>query len=160
MLDHLLQPGLMLTGLAAAMIAGCFLTFSDFIMRALGASAPAAGAEAMQQVNRKVFRSVFMVLFLGLVPVSMAIFAVAVAWVAGAAKMWMMAGALFYVLGVFAVTGLGNVPMNERLDKLDHLSVEGQSYWRHYNARWTRLNHVRTVFSVLAAGAWLTAATL
>ena len=43
MLDQLHHPLLMLAGLSAALVAGVFLTFSDFVMRALGASAPSAG---------------------------------------------------------------------------------------------------------------------
>ena len=73
MLDQIIPWVLAAASIAAGLVAGVFLTFSDFVMRSLGASAPAAGMEAMQQINRKVYRSVFMVLLLGLVPVSLAI---------------------------------------------------------------------------------------
>lgn len=156
--DQFIDPVLILAGLAAALVAGVFLTFSDFVMRALGASAPAAGAEAMQQVNREVFRSMFMLLFLGSVPVALTILVMAVSTVSTPASGWMIAGAISYLLGVFAVTALGNVPMNQRLDALDHLSDDGQAYWLIYHARWTRLNHVRTLCSVVTATSYLIAA--
>ena len=38
------------------------------------------------------------------------------------------------------------------------LSDAGQAYWRVYNSRWTRLNHVRTLCAALAAAFYLTAA--
>ena len=62
--------GLVALALAAALVAGVFLTFSDFVMPSLFAAAPSAGTEAMQIINRKVYRSIFMVLLIGLIPVS------------------------------------------------------------------------------------------
>ena len=52
--------------IAFALVAGVFLTFSDFVMRSLAATQPAGGIEAMQQINRKVFRTLFMVLLIGM----------------------------------------------------------------------------------------------
>lgn len=56
--------------LAYAFVGGVFLAFSDFIMRALAKTSGHGGVEAMQMINREVFRWVFMALFLSLVPVS------------------------------------------------------------------------------------------
>jgi uncharacterized membrane protein len=61
---------LMIAGLAVALVAGVFLGFSDFIMRGLAQAPASQGAAGMVGLNRTVYRSVFMVLFLGLVPVS------------------------------------------------------------------------------------------
>ncbi|MGI9389769.1 MAG: DUF1772 domain-containing protein [Boseongicola sp.] len=156
--DQFIDPVLILAGLAAALVAGFFLTFSDFVMRALGASAPAAGTEAMQHVNREVYKSVFMLLFLGYVPVALTILVLAISSVSTPASGWMIAGSISYLLGVFTVTALGNVPMNQRLDALDHHSDDGQAYWLIYHARWTRLNHVRTLCSIFTAASYLAAA--
>ena len=46
-------------GFLMALLAGVFLSFSDFVMRSLAATQPAGGIEAMQQINRKVFRTLF-----------------------------------------------------------------------------------------------------
>ena len=46
--------------LAYALVGGVFLAFSDFIMRALSLTGGSGGAEAMQAINREVFRWVFM----------------------------------------------------------------------------------------------------
>ena len=48
--------------IATGLVAGVFLTFSDFVMRSLSASEAIAGAEAMQEINRKVYGSIFLTL--------------------------------------------------------------------------------------------------
>jgi uncharacterized membrane protein len=159
MFDQIISWGLALASVAAGLVAGVFLTFSDFVMRSLGAAAPAAGMEAMQEINRKVYRSVFMVLLIGMVPVSLAIAAYATAF-ATAASPWLLAGAGLYVAGVFAVTAAGNVPMNKRLDVLDNTESAARGYWERYGRNWTRLNHVRTLASAGAAVCYLAGAML
>ena len=119
MLDQFIPWVLALASLAASLVAGVFLTFSDFVMRSLGAAAPAAGMEAMQQINRKVYRSVFMVLLMGMVPVAFATAFYATVVVDGPPAAWLVAGSALYLLGVFGVTAAGNVPMNKKLDVLD-----------------------------------------
>lgn len=155
MLDQLIVPLLVAASLSAALVSGVFLTFSDFVMRSLAGSAPAAGAEAMQQINREVFRSVFMVLLLGSAPVAAGL--LIYAWVSASAPAagWIAAGALSYLVGVMAVTIFGNVPMNERLDRMDHLSAEGQGYWRRYARDWTRWNHLRAAAAFMSAAGYL-----
>lgn len=160
MLDQIIPWVLASASLAAGLVAGVFLTFSDFVMRSLGASAPAAGMEAMQQINRKVFRSVFMVLLMGMVPISLAIAAYAAVSAGGAANAWLIAGAAFYILGVFGVTAAGNVPMNKKLDVLEPAGDAPLGYWARYERNWTLLNHVRTVASAGSAVFFLVGAML
>ena len=59
--------------LAYALVAGVFLAFSDFIMRSLAITSGSGGVEAMQAINREVFRWIFMTLFLGMAAGSAAI---------------------------------------------------------------------------------------
>ncbi|MEC7291572.1 MAG: hypothetical protein VXW22_15925, partial [Pseudomonadota bacterium] len=58
----------LMLGLSASLVAGVFQTFSDFVMGGLMRAKPASGIDAMQQLNRTVFRSVFLATFLALVP--------------------------------------------------------------------------------------------
>lgn len=145
-------------GLSTALLAGVFQSFSDFVMRGLLRAAPAGGIESMQQLNRTVFRSVFLTTFLVLVPISIA-FAF-YAWFAmeGPAKSLVIAAAAIYLPFVFIVTAAGNVPMNETLDKMDPSSPEAATYWSVYGRVWTRWNTVRTIGSVATAGCYLLAA--
>lgn len=151
---------LLIAGLAMALVAGVFLGFSDFIMRGLTRAPASQGAAGMVGLNRTVYRSVFMVLLMGLVPVSAGLGLVSPWYFDGLAGPLMMAGSGTYLVGVFAVTGLGNVPMNTRLDALSDNPAETEGYWPVYADRWTRLNHVRTAASALASLFWLTAAQL
>jgi uncharacterized membrane protein len=58
---------------------------------------------------------------------------------------WFIAGSLLYVIGTFVVTILGNVPLNNRLERVDPDSAEARELWALYLERWVFWNHVRTV---------------
>jgi uncharacterized membrane protein len=149
---------LMIAGFVAALVAGVFLGFSDFIMRGLARAPASQGAAGMVGINRSVYRSVFMVLLMGLGPVSGSLGLFALWQFQGTARALTLAGCIAYLIGVYAVTGLGNVPMNTRLEAKDGQPGETADYWPRYAQRWTQLNHARTAGSALAALCWLTAA--
>lgn len=149
---------LIIAGFLMALIAGVFLSFSDFIMRGLAQAPGTAGPAAMVGINRAVYRSIFMVLFVVLLAVSVAL-ALFAFWQADSIAVFLvLAGSLSYGLGVFAITGLGNVPMNNRLDALSGTMEQTELYWSDYERRWTRLNNIRSAASAFAAIAWLIAA--
>ncbi len=140
-----------IAALILALISGVFLAFSDFVMRSLRAASPTSGIEAMQQINRKVYSSVFLVWLLGMAPAAVLLSFYAFFFVEGPASTWWIAGGAFYVIGTFLVTVLGNVPMNQRLDPMTPDGIAAQDYWRTYATFWTLWNHVRTVASAIAA---------
>ena len=143
--------------IACALVAGVFLTFSDFVMKSLAAAQPAAGIEAMQIINRKVFKTVIMVLLIGMAAISPVLIGYAALALSGAAAGWVIAGGVFYFVGVFLVTVAGNVPMNQRLDALDHTSAEAAVYWQTYVPVWSRWNTLRTASSTASAVCYLVA---
>jgi uncharacterized membrane protein len=149
---------LTLAGLLMALVAGVFLAFSDFVMRGL-AQAGTPGAAGMVGLNRTVYRSGFIALLIGLAPGSLALAALALWQLDGAARLAVAAGAAAYFLGVMAVTGLGNVPLNTRLDA-EMGQGRAEILWPAYVRDWTRLNHLRTVAAIVAASAWLLAGVL
>ncbi|RED15133.1 DUF1772 domain-containing protein [Parasphingopyxis lamellibrachiae] len=144
--------------LSSALVAGVFQSFSDFVMRALVATEPSAGIESMQMINRTVFRSVFLVMLLGLAPASLILGAYAYLYLPGSSASWILAGGAVYVVSVFLVTMLGNVPMNNRLDRMGTTSAAAADYWQEYGVVWTRWNHVRTLGALAAAIFFLAAA--
>ena len=144
-----------ITVIATALVAGVFFTFSDFIMRSLIAAQPVSGAEAMQEINRKVYSSAFLALFFAVTGASALLLGAGLT-APGLATPWLVAGGAIYLIGVFGVTVFGNVPMNKRLDALP--LGESVGYWRTYARRWTRLNHIRAISSAAAAIAFLIAA--
>ena len=101
--------------LAYALVAGVFLAFSDFIMRSLAITNGDGGVEAMQVINREVFRWVFMALFLGLAPMSLAIAGYAWVSLSGPSGFLILMAGVVYLVGCFGVTVVCNVPMNETL---------------------------------------------
>lgn len=138
--------------LAYALVGGVFLAFSDFIMRALSVTSGHGGAEAMQAINREVFRWVFMALFLGLAALSLALIVYAVLMLTGPAATLIAAAGLVYLLGCFGVTVAFNVPMNEALARMDLAQEATLAYWTGtYLPRWTFWNTVRTIACGLAA---------
>ena len=131
------------TSLVTGVVGGIFLAFSDFIMPGFGKASPEAGREAMQVINTQVYRSLFLVMLMGLGPV---VFALGV-WAVWAGSVIVLAGAALYLFAVLGVTMVGNVPMNKRLDR----GPDAAPYWPQYQRAWTRLNHLRSLGSVVAA---------
>jgi len=143
------------TGVSAILVAGVFQSFSDFVMRSLIAANPAGGIESMQNINIKVFRSVFLFMMLGLVPVSIILAGYAYQNHSGQGLGWIMTGTAIYIVFVFLVTMLGNVPMNNRLAAMHHQDEQATGYWRLYGSRWTRWNHVRMMGALISGACFL-----
>ncbi len=144
---------LQLSILAYAIVGGVFLAFSDFIMRSLAHTGGVGGVEAMQVINREVFRWIFMTLFLGMAAISASVAIYSGLNLTGTPGGFLiLLGALVYLLGCFAVTVFFNVPMNEALAGMD-LSSEGtREYWSEtYLPRWTAWNTVRTIACLVSA---------
>lgn len=144
----------------SAVIGGVFSAFSEFIMAALLRAEPAGGIEAMQQINKTVIRTQFVAGILLIAPASILFALYSLTVFEGAALAALIAAPLVYVPSVFLMTIIGNVPMNNRLDRLDHTSPDAQAYWARYGRDWTRLNHVRTLGSVATAVVYMASAVL
>lgn len=151
-------PVLIFAGLISAVIGGVFLAFSDFIMRSLHKAQRTGGIESMQIINREVYRSVFMVLLVGMSAVSALIAMYALVYASGAMASRALAGGLLYLIGVFGVTLGFNVPMNKRLDVLDFTGLEAASYWAHtFYPKWTFWNYVRSIAAMLSGAFYISA---
>lgn len=137
--------------IAYALVSGVFLAFSGVVMPSLAASSPAGAIQSMQIINRKVFPTLFMVLLIGMAIVS----PILVGWVlwqgAGPAGPWILAAGASYIAGVFIVSLVFNVPMNERLHRMDPLGAIADAYWRRYVPGWTFWNTIRWVASAISA---------
>ncbi len=144
--------------IAYAIVGGIFIAFSDFIMRSLARTSGTGGVEAMQVINREVFRWVFMVLFLGLAPVSLSIALYGIVSVGGSTGLLLAAAGLTYFVGCFGVTVAFNVPLNERLAKMSLAEASTSAFWQEiYVPVWTRWNSVRGTACIIAAALLLAA---
>jgi len=140
------------TILAYALVGGVFLAFSDFIMRSLAHTGGVGGVDAMQVINREVFRWVFMALFIGMAPLSLLIAGYGAVHVGNGPGTLMLIAGLVYFIGCFLVTVCFNVPMNEALAGMDVSDPATQDYWTStYLPRWTFWNTIRTVACAVSA---------
>ena len=142
----------------AMLTGGVFKAFSEFVMRGLAQAGPAAGIAAMQGINRTVLRTdfVFAILALGAITPGFALYAFLA--LDGTAAALIVAAAAVYLPSTLFMTMLGNVPMNNRLDRVDAASAEGAEYWAHYVRRWTALNHFRTLGCIVTSTLYALAA--
>lgn len=142
----------------SAVVGGVFSAFSEFIMSALSKTEASGAIEAMQHINRDVIRTQFVAGILCIALFSFLFTLYSLVAFEGAARTVLVLAMLVYLPSVFFMTMVGNVPMNNRLEALDHRSEEARAYWREYTEKWTRLNHVRSLGSVLTAGLYAIAA--
>lgn len=151
-----LVPGLLwFSAVGCGLMAGVYFAFSTFVMTALGRIDHAAGVSAMHAIDVDIQRSLFMPLFLATTLSSAALAVTAFFRWGEAGALVMLAGGILYVLGMFAVTALFNVPLNDALAKIDPASAEAASFWARYVDVWTMWNHVRTIASTLACGLFI-----
>ncbi len=142
----------------SAVIGGVFSAFSEFVMSGLQQTQPSGGIEAMQHINRTVIKTQFVAGILLIGPFSILLSLYSLLTFEGVALIPLIMAPLVYLPTVLLITMFGNVPMNNRLERLDHGSLEAEIYWRQYGRFWTKLNHIRTLGSVLTAILYIIAA--
>jgi uncharacterized membrane protein len=151
MRQFLLSGLLFFSAIGCGMMAGLYFAFSTFIMASFARIAPASGMTAMNAINVEIVRSLFMPVFLGTTLASAILIVLAFFRWGEPGVSAMFAGALIYVLGMFAVTMIFNVPLNDALAAADPSSGAGASLWARYLTDWTWWNHVRTLASLASA---------
>jgi uncharacterized membrane protein len=120
-------------------------------MTALSRIDQASGVAAMNSINTVILRSLFMPLFFGTTIAALILAAVALfRWGTPGAPSMLVGGAA-YVLGMFVVTMLLNVPLNGALQAAEPSIADAATTWARYLREWTRWNHVRTVASTVAS---------
>jgi uncharacterized membrane protein len=116
-------------------------------MKALAMQPAPAGIRAMQAIDVTVLNGAFLSIFTGTALLGSVL--VVLAFFGG--SLWAAAGAIAYIVGTFGVTMGINVPMNERLRKLEAETAEAAIYWQQtYLKDWVFWNSVRTAAALLA----------
>jgi uncharacterized membrane protein len=95
-------------------------------------------------------QSLFMPVFLGTTLAAAVLAGLAIFRWSEPGSIAMLAGGLLYVVGMFGVIAIFNVPLNNALAAIDPSSAEGASFWLRFVQDWTIWNHVRTAASVAA----------
>jgi uncharacterized membrane protein len=153
------RHGLIVAGLlASALSAGFFYAYSISVMPGLAAADPSSAVRAMQGINAVIRTPVFAFAFFGALVFPLA--ASLAAWIGRERQVAVLASvsAALYGLGVFAVTFLVNVPLNEDLASANPTSDTAASIWANYHGPWTAWNHGRAICSSLSFGLFAAAA--
>ena len=155
MMGSITTTGLWIAAIGAGVMAGVFFVFSAFGMRSLAAISNSAGIAAMQSINEVIVASPFLPLFMGTSLLSLVLAGQSLTqWGApGAAAI--LAGGVIYFVGMFVCTAVFNVPLNNELAVLDPESAQAATVWPAYVHTWSLWNHVRTVASTVACGAFI-----
>lgn len=156
-MSSLLSTSTFLAAIGSGLVAGIFFAFSAFIMQALGKLPPEKGMAAMQSINVTILNPWFLPLFLGTAAVCLLVAVLAFMEHPPSATTWLLTGSALYILGSFILTMVFNVPRNNALDAVNPSSAEGLRVWQDYLVSWTNWNHVRTVASLGAMGAFVMA---
>lgn len=147
----------MVLGLGCGLIAGLYFAFSTFIITALGRIDRTSGIAAMNAINAAILRSLFMPLFLGTSLASLVLSVIALLRWGEPGAAAMLSGGGIYFVGMFLVTMIFNVPLNNTLAAVPPASAEGAQAWARYLKHWTLWNHVRTIASTAACALFVAA---
>jgi len=133
------------TTVLVGVMAGVYFAFSAFVMKSLDEIDAPAGMLAMQSINRVIVRSTFLPIFFASSLASVALIALMLIEPSTIGSRWALWGSVLYFLGMFAVTLVGNVPLNNRLEAANAKGPDGVEMWSLYLRKWTRWNHIRTI---------------
>lgn len=142
---------LIITVVLTALIAGLFYAYSCSVVLGLGKLSDVEYLKAMQNINREILNPVFFMSFMGtaiLLPVS-------TFFLRGEQPVFifLLLATSAYLIGVFGVTVVGNVPMNDQLDQFDISGSTAEAIKQmrdNFENRWNFLNNIRAVFSVIS----------
>ncbi|QQT25328.1 DUF1772 domain-containing protein [Sphingobacterium spiritivorum] len=141
---------LLLTAVSTALMAGFFYSYSISVSTGLGKLTDSEYLRAMQQINRAVLNTYFFACFMGsllLLPLttfqhyksSSTVFIL------------LLLASCCYIFGVFAVTAIVNVPLNNRLEAFqinDSTAAQIREMRDIFEERWNFWNNVRTFAAI------------
>lgn len=143
---------LTITTTFSALIAGLFYAYSCSVNLGLGKLTDIEYIKAMQSINREIQNPVFFTCFFGtllLIPLSAYLNYNQQATV----KSWLLLMAVFaYAVGVFGVTVVGNVPLNEALGNFNATNATQEAIRNQrmlFEAKWNAFNTIRTISSLI-----------
>lgn len=142
---------LAVTATFTALVAGLFYAWSVSITLGLARVSDTEYISVFQATNRAIVNPFFVTIFLGtqiLLPVCAFLF------YRQSSQLWLLlAATAVYTIGVIGVTFLGNIPLNNKLDKFDLQSAtqtEIAQQRKEFEQPWNNLNTIRTISSTLA----------
>jgi uncharacterized membrane protein len=137
----------------SGLLAGLLYAFSVAIVPALRSIKGTEHIAAMQAINDKIKNPVFFLSFLGpalLLPLA------AFLYRDNAQFGLLVIAAVLHIVGAIGVTGAGNIPLNEKLDKIDVSTLSEaeadqiRNEFQGAGSAWMRFHMVRTLASIAA----------
>ena len=143
----------LLTCITTGLMSGLFFSYSTSVNPGLKNISDAAYLASMQSVNRAILNPVFFFAFFGaLVLLPLNGYLQYGRPMTVSSSMYFVA-AIVYIIGAVGVTILGNIPLNNELDKfnLSNASTDDMHSMRKvFETRWNNLNLVRTFASTIS----------
>jgi uncharacterized membrane protein len=144
---------LAITTTTTALIAGLLYAYACSVNIGLGRLADADYIAAMQSINKAIQNPVFFISFMGtllLLPFSTYLqYGQPIS-----TRFWLLLMAtIVYLIGVFGVTILGNIPLNNALDAFDLKSSTAEMIANQrikFEGAWNQLHTIRTIAAVIA----------
>ncbi len=159
-IEHIPFALTLIAALGCGLVAGVFLAFSSFVMKALARLPVSEGITAMQSINIVVINSWFMVAFMGTAAACVLALIYALFRLQEPGAVYLLVGSVLYMAGSFMVTIVFNVPRNNALTSVAAGDPSSASHWSGYVRSWTAWNHVRTVAALAAAASFSVALAL
>jgi uncharacterized membrane protein len=144
---------LVITTTITGLTAGLFYSWSVSVTPGIGRLGDREYLAAFQAMNRAIINPVFMLCFLGtavMLPISTFVnYSQPLSQ-----TFWLLLGAtVCYLFGVIAVTFVGNIPMNNALDRLNIVSSTTEqlaTFRAQFENKWNTLNHIRSFANTAA----------
>ena len=144
---------LVVTTTCTALMAGLFYSYSCSVVLGLKLLTDSEYLASMQSINKAIQNPLFFICFFGtllLLPISTYL----TYSQHPRLKFWLLLTAtIIYFIGVFGVTAIGNIPLNEGLEKfnLANASKKAITVQRTiFEQRWNSLNTIRTLSSIFS----------
>jgi uncharacterized membrane protein len=153
---NLFQTALALSTLLCSLVAGFVFAFATVVMPGIGRLNDRDFLQAFKAMDGVIqdYQPIFMLVWLGSVVSLVGSALLGLWWLDGIDCLLLILASAVYLLGVQLPTATINVPLNNRLQKLDLETLpkpELSKTRRLFDSRWVRWNTIRTVLAAFTS---------
>ena len=140
---------LLILAVCMSLTSGLLFSFSIAVSPGLKNLSDVEYIKAMKSINREIQNAIFFLSFFS----PLIVFPLSIYMCHGrfSNSTLLIAGGIFYFIGVFAVTAFINVPLNNKLESFDLLYSDAKAIHQMrtaFESPWTFWNNVRTLMSI------------
>jgi len=145
MLEDIAVAMAVVASVGTGLLAGLYFIFSTCVMTALARLPRGQSVAAMNAINEVILNPAFFLVFFGTTAVAIGLIVVGAAETGRPSAVWQSAGAILLILSNLGVTVAFNVPLNNKLAKVEPDDANVGEAWTKYHRPWVAWNHVRTL---------------